>query len=416
MTVLTGPTPQHLPPRLAITLWDFSWYTRAGAGEPYADLDAAFAEAVARGYNAVRICAAPLYLFGPAELPPELEITGFGATPAGGRYGDGTRWYDVVGGYAVALRERLIELFAAAARHGCYVILASWEYQQSPSFAADSAWWDAIDAIPFAARLDAMAAASIALVEAVDRAGYRDRIAFVELHNEIDFSRVPADPASVDRAIAAFSAAVPDVMVTVSYGKPPHLDMASLPQSLQLAQCHIYSYGVLDALQAEIDIRMTQSGGFPNAALRALLRDDAPSWQDYGRPEPWRLDATVITDQMLYGYDSIDPVRWDRWLYERYALFHEAMIREIDSRVTAVGAWARRRGIPAVFGEGWVGYTPLRGGFEEGPVGTGLAEWGVQRAIEVGAWGAVLCSNAAPHHPMWADIDWQRRTNAVLLG
>ena len=62
-TGLTGPVPAHLPDRLAITLWDFSWYTRAGAGDVYADLDAACAEAAGLGYNAIRICAAPLLLF-----------------------------------------------------------------------------------------------------------------------------------------------------------------------------------------------------------------------------------------------------------------------------------------------------------------------------------------------------------------
>jgi hypothetical protein len=53
-----------LPDRLTITLWDFSWYVRTGEGEPFADLDAAFAQAVERGYNTVRICAMPFLLFG----------------------------------------------------------------------------------------------------------------------------------------------------------------------------------------------------------------------------------------------------------------------------------------------------------------------------------------------------------------
>ncbi|MGN6443768.1 MAG: cellulase-like family protein [Arthrobacter sp.] len=61
---LTGPPPSHLPARLAITLWDFSWYTRAEDGGPYADLDGACAKAAELGYNAIRICAAPLLLFG----------------------------------------------------------------------------------------------------------------------------------------------------------------------------------------------------------------------------------------------------------------------------------------------------------------------------------------------------------------
>jgi len=415
MTVL-GTVPAHLPDRLAITLWDFSWYTRAGAGEPFADLDAAFAQAVERGYNAVRICAAPLYLFGPAVLPEELVVSGLGSTPAGGFYGERTRWYDVAGGFAVRLRERLLELFDTAARHDCVVILATWEYQQSSSFAATDAWWRALDAIGHEQRLDVLATASARLVEFLAEHGHAERIAFVELHNEVDFSRVPSGADVVDRAVTAFREAVPGQLVTVSYGKPPHLDMADLPTGLQVGQFHVYAYGVLDALQQRIDLRSTGSDGFPNAALRALLREDAPSWNEYGRPEAWRLEATVITDQMLYGYDNVDPVRWDLWLYDHYGLHREEMRREIQSRVIATARWCRRQEIPLVIGEGWVGYTPLLAGFEESPVGKDLAEVGLRQAAEEGAWGAVPCSNAAPHHPFWADVDWQRRANRILRG
>lgn len=412
----SGRVPAHLPERLAISLWDFSWYTRAGAGEPFADLDSVFGEAVARGYNAVRICAAPLYLFGPTPMPEALEVSGLGIAPTGDLYGAGTRWYDVSGGFAVRLLDRLLELFAAADRHDCVVILSSWEYQQSPAFAQDDTWWRALDAIPFETRLDALAAAWIQLIAALRRAGLTHRIAFVELHNEVDFSRVPDDPVSIDRAVGAFSGDVPDVPVTVSYGKPPHLDMSALPSTLQLAQMHVYSYGVLDALQARIDLRDTGTTGFPNRALRALLRREAPSWAAYGRPAAWRLQATVITDQMLYGYDNVDPRLWDRWLYDHYGAHRQLMHREIESRVDAVAAWARRLDIPVVIGEGWVGYTPLLAGFEEGPIGTELAEHGMAIAARVGAWGATPCSNAAPHHPMWIDIAWQQQATSMIVG
>ena len=65
---LTGAVPEHLPARLAVCLWDFSWYTRAGAGEPFDDLDRAMRETVDRGFNAVRICAAPLLVAGDLGL------------------------------------------------------------------------------------------------------------------------------------------------------------------------------------------------------------------------------------------------------------------------------------------------------------------------------------------------------------
>ena len=156
---LTGEVPEHLPRRLAISLWDFSWYTRAGAGEPFEHLDGAMSEAVERGYNAVRICAAPLLVaggLGLGGLAADLPVEGLGPAPTGGYYGMRTRWYDTPGGYRIDVRSRLFELLEAAQRHGVVVILASWEYQQSPAFAGDPRWFAAIDAVPLGDRFRAL--------------------------------------------------------------------------------------------------------------------------------------------------------------------------------------------------------------------------------------------------------------------
>ncbi|CAN7346868.1 hypothetical protein LJR045_001985 [Microbacterium sp. LjRoot45] len=415
---LTGPVPAHLPPRLTVTLWDFSWYTRAGAGEPYQDIEAAVADAASLGYNAIRICAAPLLLFGGLgldDLATELEIEGLGAAPGGGFYGQRTRWYDTPGGYAIDVRARLRELFAAAEAHGMVVILASWEYQQSPSFARLPRWFEAIDAVPLGDRYRVLADAWDRMIEWLTALGHRDRIALVELHNEVDFSILPAlgDGGAVE--VRRLRERHPDLLVTASYGKPPHLDMHSLPDGLGAAQFHVYSYGVLDALQQQVDIRSEGSEGFPNAALRALLRDDAPSVADYGRAADWKYRATVITDQMVYGYDWVDPQKWDAWLTAHYPPYEHVMHREIASRTIAIARWARWQQVPAIVGEGWVGYTPLHGQFEEGDIGRALAEHGVRTALDHGVWGVVLCSNAAPHHPMWQLREWQAALNAEIL-
>ncbi|WP_394550768.1 cellulase-like family protein [Agromyces sp. MMS24-JH15] len=414
---MTGPVPAHLPDRLAICLWDFSWYTRAGAGEPFADVDRAMRETAERGFNAVRICAAPLLVAGGLGLDglaADLEIDGLGAAPTGGRYGQRTRWYDASGGYRLDVRARLFELLAAARRHGVVVVLASWEYQQSPAFAADPRWFEAIDAVPLERRYDALADAFGRLLDDVRAAGLIEVVAFTELHNEVDFSILPPVEQGGVAAMERLRARHPDQLVTVSYGKPPHLAMHRLSPELGVAQSHVYSYGVLDALQQRIDIRAEGTEGFPNADLRALLRPDAPTVAEYGRPADWKLRATVVTDQMVYGYDWIDPVAWDAWLDAHVDRYREVMLREIESRVVAVAEWARWRGIPAVIGEGWVGYTPRDGGFEEGHVGLAMAEHGIRTAVAHGVWGVVPCSNAAPHHPMWATHgDWMRRMNAL---
>ncbi|WP_210507568.1 cellulase-like family protein [Naasia sp. SYSU D00057] len=415
---LTGPVPGHLPPRLTITLWDFSWYTRASEGEPFADLDAACAEAAELGYNAIRICAAPLLLFGGLgldALAEALPVEGLGAAPGGGRYGQRTRWYDVQVDSVVDVRARLLELFAAAERHGLVVVLASWEYQQSTAFAATPDWFEAIDAVPLQERYAVLGAAWNRLLDWLTDAGHRSRIALVELHNEVDFSILPALHEGGAAEVVRLRERHPDLLVTASYGKPPHLAMQRVPDGLGAAQFHVYSYGVLDALQKLVDIRSEGSDDFPNAMLRSLLLPDAPSFEEYGRAADWKHRATVVTDQMIYGYDWLDADAWDTWLYSEYGAYREVMLREIESRVVAIAEWARWKAVPAVVGEGWIGYTPLHGTFEEGPVGRALAEHGIRTALESGVWGMVLCSNAAPHHPMWADRAWQARMNALIL-
>lgn len=415
---LTGAPPRHLPQRLTISLWDFSWYTRAEEGGPYADLDATCAKAAKLGYNTIRICAAPLLLFGDLgleDLAIGLDIEGLGKSPDGGFYGRGTRWYDAPGGYRINLSERLLELFEAAAQHGLVIILASWEYQQSTVFAGSSRWFDAIDAVPLDSRYRALADAWDRLIGTVTAAGYRERIAMVELHNEVDFSILPALSEGGSHELQRLRERHPDLLVTASYGKPPHLAMHTLPEGLGAAQFHVYSYGVLEALQELIDIRSEATADFPNSSLSALLRPGAPSVAEYGRLADWKYRATVVTDQMFYGYDWIDPDAWDTWLYNNYGPYREVMRREIDSRVIAIAAWARWKNTPAIVGEGWIGYTPLHGTFEEGPVGRDLAEGGIKTALEQGVWGMVLCSNAAPHHPLWSEEAWQQRMNSYIL-
>ena len=407
--------PAHLPDRLTICLWDFSWYVLAGPGDPYEDLEAVLDATAARGFTTVRICAAPLLLFGGLgldDLAEDLPVEGMGARPDGTSFGTGTRWYAVPGGHRVALRPRLLDLLRGLRRRGMTVVLASWEYQQSPAFSEDARWFRSIDAVPVAARPAALAEAMAALLDVVADAGLSDVVALVELHNEVDFSRLPplGDPATTS-AIGALRARHPGHVVTASLGTPPHRDMGLVPDCLGAGQFHVYAYGVLDHLQGLLDIRGTGTASFPNAMLRSLQRPGSPTWEEYGRPQEWKLAATVVTDQMLYGYDTIDPRGWDAWLYEHYESSGKPMHREITDRVTAVAAWGDRQGVPVVIAEGWVGYTPLRGTFEEGPIGRRLAEAGVRTAAAQGVWGVTPSSNAAPHHPLWQDVTWLQSIN-----
>jgi sugar-binding cellulase-like protein len=401
---------------LTITLWDFTWYTRSAPGEPFADLDEAFQQAVERGYNTVRICAMPWLLFRSGLDTSALTFEGLG-----GAYGQRMRWYDVSRPATVDGLPRLLDLFRAAARHDCRVIVSSWEYQQSPSFSDNDAWYRALYAIPPDDRAMALADAHADLIDLLVAEGLADRVAFVELHNEIQFSGIAREMGvgivglrdTLERGIDRFRSRHPGVPVTVNYARVPVGEMRGLPRNMGVAVFHPYVYGVLDQLVHEFALRDPARPYPQERAYRELLRDGAPplaEWHPVGA-DRWKLEATLIPQREVYTHDWCDPDKWDRWLYDRYGEHRRAMRQVLDLWIDAAADWATDHDVPLVFGEGWVGYTPLHATFEEGPVGAEICAHAVRRSAEVGAWGTIVCSNAAPHHPMWNDVALQRRLN-----
>jgi hypothetical protein len=398
---------------MTITLWDFTWYTRSGPGQPFHDLDTAFRQAVERGYDTVRICAMPFLLFGSGLDTSALRFAGLG-----GEYGQRTRWYDVPPSPPVDGRARLLELFRAARRHGCRVIVSSWEYQQSPSFSVDDAWHRALQAVPVADRPTALAEAHAALIDLLRAEELTEAVAFVELHNEVQYSGIHAGDGIIgmqprlERGIERFKSLQPGVPVTVNYARVPVGEMRGMPGNADVAVFHPYVYGVLGQLYDEFALRDTTRPYPQERAHAELLRDGAPPLDDWHPPASWKTEATVVPHREIYTHDWCDPAKWDRWLYERYGGHRRAMRETLDTWLDVAADHAAARGIPLVFGEGWVGYTPLHAGFEEGPVGAEICAHAVRKSREIGALGTVVCSNAAPHHPMWRDADLQRRLNA----
>src|SRR5205823_2215463 len=181
-----------------------------------------------------------------------LRIAGMG-----GSVGSRTRWYDVTGGAVIDGRRRLRELFEAARRHDCFVILSSWEYQQSPAFLETRDWYDALVGVEPEERHRTMALAMSDLVQYLKDCDLADRIAYAELHNEVDLSRlrdVGDDPywgqrGHVAEAVDLMRKRHPDIVSTSCYGITPYLDMEAVPDNGQVAHFHVYVYGVLSALE-----------------------------------------------------------------------------------------------------------------------------------------------------------------------
>ena len=415
--------PSHLPHKLTISLWDFSWYTMTTPGEAYDDLDRAFAEAVERGYNTIRICAMPWLLFGDHQL----DTTQLHFSSLGGDFGQRTRWYNVRGGGVVDGRQRLLDLFEAAKRHNCFVILSSWEYQQSSSFLATSIWYDALMAIPLEQRCLALADGMNGLISFLKEHELGDRIAYAELHNEVEYTKlqalahegeevIAAEKPYLEAAIEKMRSVHPDILMTACYAVVPVTHMSDMAENMQVAHFHCYIYGVLRDLMDRLEMN-DSSESFPTPLAAQLLRADAPTFASW-QPAPeaaWRLDATGVGHRLFYMHDWADPDKWDLWLYEHYGEHRQAMFQAITTRLETAADWSRRHGVPAVIGEGYVGYTPLLTNFEEGPVGKSLAEFAVETCLRLNFWGIMLCSNSAPQHPFWQDIAWQKRMNARIL-
>ncbi len=417
------PVPTQLPEKLTITLWDFSWYVRTGPGEPFEDLDQAFTEAVQRGYNTVRICAMPFLLFGSG-----LDTSALRLGPLGGGYGQRVRWYDVGAPTVIDARAHLLELFRAARRHQCFVILSSWEYQQSSAFADTSAWCDSLMAVEPEQRGVRLAEALADLVDLLEAEGLDDRIAFTEIHNEVQIGHltdgltgdrselVVALRPRLARAVDAFHARHPDRLCTVNYAGVPVGSMRGIPDNVDVLVVHPYVYGVLDAFIAEYGLRGPVEQFDQIKAERDLLLPGAPKLDDWTVPPgaDWRLTATIVSPPEIYVHDWGNAETIDRWLYEHYGAYQQQMATKLALWLDVARDWAVEHCVPLVFGEGWVGYTPRDGRFEEGPVGAEFCRLAMRESARVQAWGTIVCSNAAPQHAMWADLDLQTECNAIF--
>lgn len=418
--------PAHLPEKLTITLWDFSWYVRTGAGEPFADLDRAFAEAVLRGYNTVRICAMPFLIFGSG-----LDTSAITFDRLGGEYAQRMRWYDVKTPTTIDARAHLLTLFRAAQRHNCYVILSSWEYQQSSALATDRSWFDALMAIDPKERGDRLADAFADMIDFLSEHGLDDRIAFTEIHNEVQTGHLTEDlPTSgapedailalqprLEVALARFHHRHPDRPCTVNYAQVPVGALRGIPENVDLLVFHPYVYGVLDAFIQRFGLRRPPEE-FDQQAARVFLLPDAPSISDWTLPEQdrWKLTATIVGASEVYAHDWGDADAIDHWLSDHYSVYEHQMNTKLRIWLDAAADRAAARGVPLVFGEGWIGYTPLRGTFEEGAVGAEFCRRAMRESRRVDAWGTIVCSNAAPQHPMWDDVELQVECNQIFTG
>jgi hypothetical protein len=350
-----------------------------------------------------------------------------------GEVGQRTRWYNCRGGAVLDGHAHLLELFRQAKAHGCYIMLSSWEYQQSPSFLAHPDLRDELAAVTPKERFMTIARSMNQLIRFIKEEGFASQIVYAELHNEVEYGQltavgieqgiketdspkiVEAMQPYIEEAIDYLREQHPDILMTASYTLVEAYPKAYVARNMQVAHYHLYIRGVLYELMDKAGLNDELS--FPNPFVQSLLREDAPPFAEWTLPEgqEWRMEGNPVGMKQIYLHDWVDPDKWDLYLYDNYGTHKLAMLQKSDMRLEEAAEWASRSGIPVVIGEGYVGYTPLLTGFEEGPVGKFIAEYALRKGMALGFWGMTLCSNCAPHHPFWNDIAWQQKWNRFIL-
>jgi hypothetical protein len=414
---LTGPA--HLPRRLSISLWISSWIAAATRGEPYEDLDRCMRQLKDRGFNCLRAEAGLNWAFR-LDGTPRGEVE-FGPWIAG----HGWNTVSAKGGGRHDILERLRLLMELARKHDVFVILTSWEYQDSSWFVADPAIRSEVFSVPLEKRFLHLAQQFDRLLKVLEARDLHRHLAFIEVHNEPDVSEFPAgcgiyQPVEAapeaskrlhEEAIAFLRASHPDTLVSADFTKH---EFDYVPDNAQVFDQHIYAGWELywknlyprTIFHPDFDPR----DPLELPALREILRPDWTPWDEFMKParnvrEFWR--------PIMWLYENLDNQKWDRWVAQQFPEVQARMIRIFETRFAADAAEARRRNWPLVFDEGGFWYPPRLSRFELSPPALGVLERMCDLAIAHGYWGFMPGTYCAPHDLIWDENPtWLRAINA----
>ena len=233
--------PDHLPKKLSIGMFIWNWITMATPGEPYDDLERAVAGLPERGFNAVRVEAGLNWCFR-LDGQPRGEME-FGPWIAD--YRDNLTSVNALGGGRHDVLKRVVRLMELAKKHGVYVILTSWEYQDSSWLVADPKIRAEVMGVAEEKRFMHLARHHDRLLRILKDEGLHRNIAFIEVHNEPDVSVFPQGAEGKklhEEAIALLRDAHPDILVSGDYCCH---DPAIVPDNVQVYDQHTYVRAVL---------------------------------------------------------------------------------------------------------------------------------------------------------------------------
>jgi hypothetical protein len=298
-----------------------------------------------------------------------------------------------------------------------YVILTSWEYQDSSWLVADPALRAEVMAVPPAERFMHLARLHDRLLTMIEGEDLHERIAFVEVHNEPEYSEFPpgAEGARLHaEAIAYLRERHPDLLITGDFSSH---DPAIVPENSQLYDQHMYS-GVEWAF--EFYRQTVDHPDFDPEHPRRLplvdwlLRPDFTPWDEYMVPAQ---NVRAEWRPRHWLYDNLDNDRYDYWWFLHFAEWEPKIRAEAKRLYEADCAEAQRRGVPQVMDEGGIFYPPLGSRFEESAAGRLYFEYMGELAGEHGYWGWMPTTYCGPEQPIWTENPaWLKKVNGRFLG
>ena len=402
--------PAHLPRRLAISSWIWSWATYALPGEPYGDLERAMVELTARGFNAIRVDAGLNWCFRLDGTPRgEME---FGPWAAG--VSSNLSTVNHRGGGRHDALKRLVRLIELAKKHDVYVILTSWEYQDSTWMVADPKIRAEVYGIPEEDRLMRLAQQHDRLLKILKEKGLEKHVAFVEVHNEVEYSDFPKDQegrALHQAAITFLRAAHPDILISGDFGTH---DARIVPDNVQVYDQHLYSGAALywDNLynQTALHPSLDRSNPRKLPLLDRLLKKDIMPWDEFARHT---AAVRAFWHPIMWLYENIDNAKFDGYMLQSLPGWELKIRAAATQAFETDGREAARRNIPAVLDEGGFFFPPFGSRWEQSPQALAYFEFLCELAVKHRWWGFMPTTYCGPEHPLWREKpDWLKKVNA----
>jgi hypothetical protein len=278
---------------------------------------------------------------------------------------------------------------------------------------ADPAIRAEVYGIPEGERLRHMARQHDRLLRMLKDRGLSRWIAFVEVHNEVEYSEFPQGAEGKrlhTESIAFLRERHPEILITGDFASH---DPAIVPDNAQVYDDHVYAGAALyfDGLYDRTVRHPQFNPQDPRAlpAFRQLAKPDLIPWDVFMKPagnirEWWR--------PIMYLYANLDNAKFDRWMHDRLAELEPQIKATAEEIMGRDAREAARRGIPAVVDEGGFFYPPLGSRFEESGEGLRFFDFMADLAVRLGYWGFMPTTYCGPEQPLWTvNPGWLKEVN-----